>query len=1182
MKNVILYSLPLMVAGSIYCNAAQANGTLATEQNSAATELMKSLKNKVHAAPRAKVVGFGNAAAKAATDATSSAIGEMKGKTVSFLSDENGNVWYYTQKTTYKDDSWGAAISKAEIEIFNNKHESAGTITVDVPEGMSVNAVTPYGTITKKFFDLNDKDYELLVELHQTGNADNNYQGKYYTYVYHLDGTKTMEFEGSGVFLNIVKNAWTKYQRFILTNANYEAVDGKTYEDGSPYMTTMAHINIYKPASWGSSQPSVEKEFTVDEDYTYYGNDEVPVTIYNIGGDPYYVISHYSKIYDSGQTDEETGFFIPTEDNSVVIKTYDKSYNLVDDINIPIPAASDTKYRMAQIGNFADWSVSKNMFTDDGNLAYVLTYYDMTTKVDDYRYSFVAYDHQGNKISTICDGVYNTWFKLKSIPGAEEQMAFMQYVDDDEEQQQIKIVNIPSLEGSKTMRAYIDDNMISTVMNRYGDADNYKYVVKVSQGEVDKDNNVISKIMWLNQDMKIDHFTKFNLGPNAENFMLTLSDTYVDPYLFNTNDKMEFFFQAKMKKSGSNSLENVYMIGDEDGNILHTFSNNDKGTISSMGCFDSGENGKEMYVAYTDDSNSYYDYNFYKLPLTKFDKGGDGSADNPYLIASAGDLMQVSQEPTANYKLAGDIEMAAYNNTNDSWTPISNFSGKLDGDNHHINGLTLNTNQANVGLFADLEQNAEVKNLILTNPDITLNEQNSTVGTVAATSISANISNVHVYAVDITGDADATVGGIIGQAALNSKVSEVSVNDADIKVPNSSAVGGIAGDIRTSATVEAAAVKNTDITGANNVGGIVGTTLQSTVQNAHFTGNLTAENTVGGIIGSNSETVTDKCIFDGTVTANNASMWNGYSAAGIIGSLAADWTESTTPIVTNNIVKGQIETVNIDNAKNAATDNTVHRIVGRTIANDTEQDSEQKTEKRLANNWAVNTTTVNGKTISSTDENGVEGYDAAETDINAESLAQIGYGFGTSAASPWKESGASLPVIYFENDVKTIVVSQDNISLYKDATATIAAYAYGDDNAEITATSSAPEIVEVTNTGKDEDDITMIDIKAKATGTANINISAGNITVVCAVTVNETSGISAATTGNGSGMRILPGNGIIKADGATSINVYSADGSNVASTNASTIATSKMGKGMFIVVATDAKGNKQTAKVIIK
>ena len=90
------------------------------------------------------MVGFKNAAAKA--EATPFA--QMSGAEVNFLSDEDGNVWYYTQNTTYKDGSWGAAISKAEITIYDEKHQQAGTITVDVPENMSVNAVTPYGTVT--------------------------------------------------------------------------------------------------------------------------------------------------------------------------------------------------------------------------------------------------------------------------------------------------------------------------------------------------------------------------------------------------------------------------------------------------------------------------------------------------------------------------------------------------------------------------------------------------------------------------------------------------------------------------------------------------------------------------------------------------------------------------------------------------------------------------------------------------------------------------------------------------------------------------------------------------------------------------------------------------------------------------------------------------------------------------
>lgn len=1176
MKNVIIYSLPLMIAGSICCGTASAARIINNGHKKAATELMNSLKSRTHAAPRARVVGFKNAQSKAATETTGAApYASMSGQTVDFLNDEDGNVWYYTMNTTYKDDSWYSAITKAEIEIFDSEHNSAGTITIDVPSDMTVNAITPYGTITKKFFDLNDKNSEILVELHQTGNADNNYQGKYYTYVYHLDGTKAMEFEGAGVFLNIVKNSWSKYQRLVVTNSVYEAVEGKTYADGSQYMSNVAHVNIYKPASWGNSEPVSEKEFTVDEDYTYYGNDEVPVTIYNIDGDPYYVISHYSKIYNSGETNSE-GYFVPTKDNSILIKTYDKSYNLVDDIDIPIPAASDTDYRMAQIGNFSDWSVSKNMFTTDGKLAYVVTYFDMTTKVDDYRYSFVAYDHTGKKINTICDGVYNTWFKLKSIPGAEEQMAFMQYVDDDEEQQQIQIVNIPSLEGTKTMPAYIDDNLVSTVLNRYGNATDYKYLVKISQGEADANNNVIAKIMWLDQNLKIDHFTKFNLGPSAENFSLTLSDTYVNPYLFNTDDKLEFFFQAKVKKTDSNALENKYMVGNEDGDILYTFANDENGTISSMGCFNTGDNGNELYASYTDDNSSNYNLQFYKLPLTKFTAGGDGTKANPYLIANAGDLMQMGTEPSACYKMVNDIDLTTFNNSNASWTPVSSaFTGELDGDNHYIEGLNINSTASSVGLFNELGENSQVKNLVFTDPKITLNEQNSTVGILAASAVSASVSNVHVYDANIEGDADATIGGIVGEVALNSTLSSVSFNGGDIDASNAANVGGIAGDIRTSTAINAAAVSASKINGGNNVGGAVGSAMQSTIDNAHVTSGVTANNTVGGILGSNSETTVQNCIFDGAVKAKEASSWNGFSAAGLIGSLTADWSEETTPIVKNNIVNAEIQ------ISGDAADKTVHRIVGHSIANDTEGEETPLTEARLDNNYAVDATTIMGSTVSSDDKTSVEGASIALSDITNDFLTGLGFEYGTETAAPWKSSGETLPILYFENTLKALQLDKSSATMEKGDIVKLEAYTYGNDESEVTAVSSAPEIVSV-SAGELADGTTTFTLTALADGTADISVSAGDITVVCKVTVGEVSGIE-TVNGNAKGnLRILPGNGCINAEGATNISIYSANGSNVAKANGSSVATSQMGKGIFIVVATDANGNKQTAKVVIK
>lgn len=1180
MKNVILYSLPLMVAGSIFCSTVNAANSVAADQkNQVASELVKSLKAKRHLAPRTGVMGFKNCTANIAKVNSNKPFAQLQTPVLNFLSDEDGNVWYYTQESTYRDGSFGAAISKSTINVYDNNHELAGTLTVEIPDDMTVNAITPYGTITKKFFDLNDKDSEVLVELHEVGNVENNFQGKYHTQVYHLDGTKSMEFEGAGVFLSIKKNSWSKYQRFVLTSKKVEASEDRTDESGNPLMVDMAYIDIYKPASWGKD-PEVEHTFKQDLEYTYYGNDEMPITIYNVDGEPYYVLAHYSKIYDSGQESEDTDFFVPTKDNSYIIKTFDKNYNIVDDLDIPIEPASDTDFRMVQIGNFADMSVTKDLFDDTDNLAYVLTYCDMTTKVDDYRYKFVAFDNKGNKIKDICDGVYKTWFKLNSIDGAEDQMAFMQYIDDDETMQQVKIVNIPSGENNITMPDHIDGKLISTVMNRYGTKDNYKYLMKINEGDTDGKGNVIANVAWLNKDMTVDHYTSYNLGSQAENFSLTLADTYVNPYLFNTNDKLEFFFQAKVKQKGGTKLDNVYMVGDEDGNILHTFENGDKGTISSMGCFKASEGNNEMYVAYSND-NGMYNFDFYKLPLTKFEKGGDGTAENPYLIATAGDLLQINGEPAANYKMVDDIKMDTYNNVNSTWIPIKNFTGKLDGDNHYIADLNIKSTESSVGLFSELGENSEVKNLVLAAPKVEIESQNSTIGTLAASAISGNIENVHVYNAEMSGTSSATVGGIVGQAALNSNISTVSFNNGSIDNAEASSVGSIAGDIRTSTTIKAAAANNVSIKAQSSVGGIVGAAMQSTVSDSHANGEFSAENTVGGIVGSNNATVVNKCIFDGTVNVSEAS-WSGLSAAGIVGALEADWSGSKTAIITNNIANG---TVNIksEDADGATDDGTLHRIVGRTIANEYYEPGETvQTEQRLANNWAINTMTVAGKTVTSSDETSVEGYDANASDITKESLGGVGFGFGTTADQPWKESGSTMPVLFFENNLMALVLSQDYIVMDEDETndkLTVAAYGADINEAEVTVEDES--VVEITET-EVTDETAIIKLHAKKDGETNVNITLGKTTVSCKVKVNGVSGISEATVNTGNGLVIVPGNGCVKADGAVTMNVYTICGAKAAKANGSSVSTSQLGKGMFIVEATDANGNKTTAKVVIR
>lgn len=216
MKKSLLYSLMALVATS-----ASAGSNFPT--NGKLAKLTEQYRTKKLETPLVKLHGFDSPAASLAKAKTSTPSSTMEAKTYGFLYDEDGNVWYYTQENDYRGTGFNASINKAVINVYNQNHELAGTLNVEVPEDMDINRVEPYGTVTKKFFDLDNKTQEVLVELHQVGNADNNYQGSYYTKAYRIeDGTLVQEFNGAGVFLNIPKNSWTKYQRLIISNAKYE------------------------------------------------------------------------------------------------------------------------------------------------------------------------------------------------------------------------------------------------------------------------------------------------------------------------------------------------------------------------------------------------------------------------------------------------------------------------------------------------------------------------------------------------------------------------------------------------------------------------------------------------------------------------------------------------------------------------------------------------------------------------------------------------------------------------------------------------------------------------------------------------------------------------------------------------------------------------------------------------
>lgn len=81
---------------------------------------------------------------------------------------------------------------------------------------------------------------------------------------------------------------------------------------------------------------------------------------------------------------------------------------------------------------------------------------------------------------------------------------------------------------------------------------------------------------------------------------------------------------------------------------------------------------------------------------------GDGSKNSPYVINTQEQLSQISLIPEKFYRLGCDISL------DKNWTPITDFTGTLDGNGYKISGLTL-TDKNHSGLMASMS--GTVKNL---------------------------------------------------------------------------------------------------------------------------------------------------------------------------------------------------------------------------------------------------------------------------------------------------------------------------------------------------------------------------------------------------------------------------------------------------------------------------------------
>lgn len=185
-------------------------------------------------------------------------------------------------------------------------------------------------------------------------------------------------------------------------------------------------------------------------------------------------------------------------------------------------------------------------------------------------------------------------------------------------------------------------------------------------------------------------------------------------------------------------------------------------------------------------------------------EAGNGTETDPYIIATAAQLDEVRNFPSACFELSKDIDLSSYLNSNSSgWTPIKDFTGKFDGKKHTIKGLWISLSSiSNVGLFANIQGFSDNKRASVSNLFVNISKKGITggscVGGICGYSSYGNIENCMVTG-DISGSGE--VGGIVGYDSYYSSIISQCASSGNI-IANHGSVGGILGSYYESCSIE--------------------------------------------------------------------------------------------------------------------------------------------------------------------------------------------------------------------------------------------------------------------------------------------------------------------------------------------------------------------------------------------
>lgn len=275
--------------------------------------------------------------------------------------------------------------------------------------------------------------------------------------------------------------------------------------------------------------------------------------------------------------------------------------------------------------------------------------------------------------------------------------------------------------------------------------------------------------------------------------------------------------------------------------------------------------GRYCYAVQAVYTESVYSGFIFSNTLSKEFQGGDGTAENPWRISNAEELNRVrnylgAQHNDKHFIQVADIDFAGTGwQEGNGWIPIGSsavqFMGHYDGDGFAVSNLFVERIELNnVGLFGYC-RNATIKNITLIDADITGGRWvGGIVGDLTGTENNPG-KVINCRSSGVISGLD-RVGGLVGYTSRS--IVENSYSNADVIALDSGEIGagGLIGFLNNNSTA-ANSFATGRVSAVNNgsaIAGLIGMVSDSKVINCYAVGMVEDRRDSGGLIGSNDET----------------------------------------------------------------------------------------------------------------------------------------------------------------------------------------------------------------------------------------------------------------------------------------------------------------------------------------